>query len=485
MSKHNGWNRRDFLKAGALSTLGLGAVSCTPTTQRGTTSAFGDAKNVIFLVSDGMSSGTLALAELVKKMQYGESTHWMQLYESDRPFHRGLMDMASLNSPVTGSGAASSSWGSGNRVNNNTINQSPGGTPYKTICEIFRDAGKAAGLVTTTRITHATPAGFSASVPHRNMEQDIALQYYEREYDVLLGGGMRNFEASSRDDGLDLAGAFQAKGYTLATTRQELAQAPAQGKLLGLFHPSHLPYTLDHLAETEWERDIPPLAEMSRAALDRLDRHNDGFILQIEGGRVDYAAHDNDAAALVYDQIAFDDAVKVVLDFTAGRDDTLVLLTTDHGNANPGLLGLGSGYNDTNHMLATLPEYRRSYEWIYDHLGWHWSLDAIEGVTTNQVRELLEYASNTPVTAEQATYIRDAFLGAYQAPFFDRQTPGAVMSAVLANHNGIYFVGTNHTADFVELASWGPGSDRIPARVRNTDLFDLMVDMAGVRDFAS
>jgi len=89
-----GFSRREFLRAGALSTaaLGTGAIGGR---KAQTKSNFGDAKNVIFLVSDGMSAGTLGLADLVKQAQYGEKTHWMKLYESDRDYHRGLMDMAS------------------------------------------------------------------------------------------------------------------------------------------------------------------------------------------------------------------------------------------------------------------------------------------------------------------------------------------------------------------------------------------------------
>ena len=110
MSK-KGFSRLEFLKAGAMSTAALGTGALGRTFQKPDTkkSSFGDAKNVIFLVVDGMSSGTMALADLLKQRQYGEKTNWIKLYESDREYHRGLMDMASLNSVVTGSAAAASS----------------------------------------------------------------------------------------------------------------------------------------------------------------------------------------------------------------------------------------------------------------------------------------------------------------------------------------------------------------------------------------
>ena len=213
-------SRKDFLKKGALSALTLPAL--TPSILSGKspkTSARlrkdlqGAAKNVIFLVADGMSIGTLSMGNLMNERQYGRTSHWIQLYRSDRPYHRGLMDMASADSFVTDSSAAASSWGSGHRINNGGVNWSVENEPLRPINHIFRDAGKATGLVTTTRITHATPAGFAAVVPSRNLEDEIAVQYLDAEVDLLMGGGDRHFSAEKRRDQRDLYGDFQKAGY--------------------------------------------------------------------------------------------------------------------------------------------------------------------------------------------------------------------------------------------------------------------------------
>ena len=483
---NNRFSRREFLKTGALSGLAVGgsALGFAPRKVE-RKSSYGDAKNVIFLVVDGMSAGTLAMADLVKQAQYGEKTNWIKLYESDREYHRGLMDMASLNSIVTGSASAASSWGSGHRINNGAVNWGPNDEQYKTICEIFRDADKATGLVTTTRITHATPSGFGINMPQRGMEDAIAVQYSERNYDVLMGGGDRHFSADRRSDGNDVYGTFSQNGYSVVKTKRELNRASKNNKLLGIFDDSHLPYTVDHKTLPELQRNVPTLAEMTHEALDRLERKPNGFILQIEGGRVDHAAHGNCPSGLIYDQIAFDDAIKTVMDFTDGRDDTLVIITTDHGNANPGLSGLGSGYGASPHMLATLHDYKHSFEWMYGELDFHWSDAAVEDhITVNRVREVIEYATNTRITEDEAIMAFQAFKGEFRAPFRNRQGTAGVLSGILANYNGVYFISTSHTADYVEIAAWGPGSDRIPTFVRNTALFDLMVDMADVRAYA-
>ncbi len=427
----------------------------------------------------------MALADLVKQEEKGEKTHWIKLYESDKDYHRGLMDMASLNSVVTGSASAASSWGSGYRINNGAVNWGPNNEQYKTICEIFRDAGKGTGLVTTTRITHATPAGFGINMPARGMEDEIAAQYSERDFDVLMGGGDRHFSPDKRDDGRDIYSVFEDKNYTIVKDKNELFQASKEGQLLGIFYDSHLPYTVDHRTLPDLQESVPTLSEMTTEALERLDQNSNGFILQIEGGRVDHAAHGNDAAGLIYDQIAFDDAIKEVMDFTEGRDDTLVIITTDHGNANPGLSGLGSGYGDSPKMLRTILDYRHSFEWIYGELDFHWSADSVgDHITVNKVREVVEYAANTKIHEDEAIMAFKAFKGEFRAPFRNRQGTEGVLSGILANYNGVSFISTSHTADYVEIAAWGPGSERIPTFVRNTALFDLMVDMADVRDYA-
>lgn len=483
-NSRKGFNRRDFLKTGALSTLFAGPLilnGCGSSEEvtNGQDRGNGKAKNIIFLVSDGMSTGTLTAADHMLQRQFNRRSKWMELYETNRA-NRFLMDMASRDSLVTDSAAAASSWGCGYRVNNGALNMSPDEEPYETVLEIFRNSGKATGLVTTTEVTHATPAGFAANVPERGMQDEIAKQYFERGYDVILGGGSRHFDPDERDDGEDLFTQFENNGYQVVRSKDQLMNyRGSDDKVLGTFYPGHVPYTTDHLNINEYKETIPSLAEMTEVALERLAGHDEGFIMQIEGGRVDHAAHGNDVAGLIYDQIAFDDAVAKAVEFAEGRDDTLVIVTTDHGNANPGLNGAGAGYRDSNDMFDRIQNFRRTNSWILSELN--------GDSTLSDIKDRIHYATDIDIREIEAEYLQKALNDEYEAIYRVRSRPSAVLSAIQANYTAFNWIGSAHTSDYVELASFGPGSEYLGSKgfVKNTELFDLMLDAAGVREYAS
>lgn len=467
-------SRKDFLKQGAL----LGGAAFTSLGMRRAADvakpATGKAKNVIFLVSDGMSTGTLTMADLLIRQNHGRASHWMDLYHSGRA-KRSLMDMASLNSVVTDSAAAASSWGCGRRLVNGSINVGPDGTEHTPLIPLFRNAGKATGLVTTTRLTHATPAGFIANVRSRAMEDEIATQMHERGADVFLGGGMRHFSAEMRRDGQDLFGKFAASGYHTVRTKAELAAVPADGKpLIGLFRDQHLPYTVDHRHIEGYQREVPSLAELTDTALNRLAAKPNGFLLQVEGGRVDHAAHGNCAAGLVFDQLAFDEAVGVAVAFAADRDDTLVIVTSDHGNANPGLNGEGGNYGGSLGNLMKLNQVTRSNEWIRDEWGRN------RPASVAELREQFAAWTGFDVKMEHAEILAEALLGTNRAIYYKMGTGSGVMGQIIASFTGINFIGDAHTADYVELAAFGPGSEGVGGFVKNTDLFTLILEATGV-----
>lgn len=461
-------SRRDFIKTGLLSTLFLGSGFSTKNIYRDVREA-GKARNIIFLVSDGMSSGTLAMSDLMLRRRDGKRSNWIRLYEEGKA-RRGLMDMASANGIVTDSSAASSSWGCGHRVNNGALNVGPNGQYHKPILPVCRDAGKATGLVTTAEITHATPAGFAVNVESRNMAERIAGQYLERGIDLLLGGGNRYFDPALNSQGSDIYEMYLNAGYDIVRDITELRRrANSDSPLLGIFSDGHLPYSLDHQHIAELRDNIPSLANMTEIALRKLSKNEEGFILQVEGARIDHAAHGNDAGGLIFDQIEFDNALGVALAYAENRDDTLVIVATDHGNANP-------GFNSApNEHFDKVGEFIYTNDWIHAGLN--------EQSSISQIRERVESATRIGISIEEAEVYQEAVKGTYSPIYKKMNSPQAVLGQIIANHTDINWTSTTHTADYVEVASFGPGSEALEGFVRNTDLFEVMVEAAGVRDY--
>ena len=220
-------HRRDWLKTATLS----GAAAVLAGIKASAEPAGAPAKKVrgvVFMVSDGMSPGVLTLAESYSQLTRKMGTQWWSLL-NDRKAARGLMDTASANSMVTDSAAASSSWGGGQRVNNGSININPAGQQVTPIAEILKKKNLRIGLVTTATVTHATPAGFAASVPKRNDENFIAPQYLDR-VDVVLGGGSGYFDKKDRPDKRVLSADFALAGCGAtgrSTTKKGTALIPS------------------------------------------------------------------------------------------------------------------------------------------------------------------------------------------------------------------------------------------------------------------
>lgn len=436
-------------------------------------------KNIIFMVSDGMSMGVLTLAEPLSQIVRGRGTHWHALLQRRDAAH-GWFDMASLNSLVTDSAAASSSWGSGSRVFNAAINVLPDGTKLTPICTLARKAGRRTGLVTTATVTHATPAGFAASVPKRDDEDGIAVQYLDA-VDVILGGGSKFFMADKRPDKRDLFGDFKKAGYATLQTRDELLKtdAAATARMIGLFSNSHIPYTVDRDNKPETAAAVPTLAEMAKAALDSLSTGDKGFLLQIEGARIDHAAHGNDAAGALFDQIAFDDAIGVALEFAAKHPDTLIVITSDHGNSNPGLNGMGDEYTQSNKCFEKVAGIKASFAEIETRLR-----AATKGTSPLDgpaAAAIIKEATGIEVESAEAEAIAQAASG-NAPPVLNKQLGKltGIMGQVFANHIGIGWTGNTHTADYTTLTAVGPGQELFEGLHLNTDAFHAMCALMGI-----
>lgn len=464
--------RRDFFKNTSLAFLGstlihpgFGQASTSAKKWSGKT-----AKNIIFMVSDGMSIGTLQMADTLIYRKEGRHSSWVQLMQ-EAGARRALMDTASASSIVTDSAAASSSWGGGKRVPNGSLNVNADGSNNKPVLQKFKAKGKAVGCVTTVPITHATPAGFCVNSNKRSAMENIALDYHKLRFDVMMGGGVDVFSAEKRKDKKDLFSMFKNSGFKVVRNRQEMLNIPATNPapVLGVFHSDSLPYEIDRRNDPDLTASTPTLAEMTKVAIEQLSKNKNGFVMQVEGGKVDWAAHANDAAALLYDQWAFDDAVKVAMDFAKKNKDTLLIVTTDHGNANPGIF-YGSKANGNFDKIQNL---KHSGDWV---------LMGIKNENSpKQVIERIEAAHGIAINDAEAKEILSHYkkldgaglYNAYKLPFRE-------LAIIEQKYLNIGFGSMDHSGDYVELTMYGPGSENLNSFVMNYELHNFMLKAAGV-----
>ena len=462
--------RRDWLK-----TATLGGAASVFAGARASAEPHGapakKVRGVVFMVSDGMSPGVLTLAETFSQLTRKTGTQWWKLLD-DRSAARGLMDTASANSMVTDSAAAATAWGGGQRVNNGTINISPDGKEITPIARLLKKNGTRTGLVTTATVTHATPAGFAAAVEKRADEELIAPQYLG-SVDIILGGGAEFFDKSIRADKRDLTADFAKAGYGVVGTRDALL-ASRDEKLLGLFTRDHLPFSLDRSHNPELAARVPTLAEMADAALSRFLSGDRPFLLQVEGARIDHAAHLNDIGALLHDQLAFDDAVAAVRALIGTREDILLVVTSDHGNANPGLNGMGKTYDESTQRFAKIVHFKASHE----RLLAEW--EKMKGQSADQVTRLVRSYLDFTLKPEQAEALFEIVRKHPVIQWNDQfGKPEGLLGQFAGNHTGIGWTGTTHTSDPTLISALGPQSDRFAGMVRNTDVFGHLMEMLG------
>jgi len=449
--------RRGFLAAGAATAAGLAVPRTRVAAQTEAPRDANRPRNIILLVSDGCSHGTIALCDLYRWMTEGRGSEWLALSRREGAV-RALVDTASADSHVTDSAAAASAWGIGRRVDNLVVNITPEGAAPEPLCVRASAAGFATGLVTTTRITHATPAGFIANVRHRDLEEEIAGQMLGRGVDVALGGGAKHFAP-------DLLAAHESS-TRIVRTRDELF-GPGDGRrVLGLFSRDHVPYVLDR-GEAQ-----PTLPEMTAAAIERLAADGRPFFLMVEGGRVDHAAHDNDAGSLMHEQVEFDRVVRMAADFTDRSGDTLLLVTTDHGNANPALGVMGPGGNA---MFEHITGANRSLERLAGDL-WRLRADA----SPEDVRELVQSATGVALANDEVSTLRRWRGGEPVDPYKNANLELGPLASLLANHHGVAFLCPFHTSDPAELTAFGPGAEAFAGAAHHTDVHDAMAALLGL-----
>lgn len=332
--------------------------------------AAGEARNVIFFLGDGMGPTTITAARILKYKEEGllnfeklERTARIKTFSNDAqttdsaPSMAAYMTGVKMNNEVLSMSADTKAIAPARDANgNSTVNNctSANGKPVVTILELAKAKGKAVGAITTTELTHATPAATYSHICHRDAQYAIAAQAVPKGpgfntalvdgVDVLMGGGRNHFtpfdataNPRGRADGRNLLTELAGAGYTVAATKTDMAAAPNNKKFIGLYSKtSHLEYELDRSATPPLGEGAvqPSLSEMTSKAIDILSQNPNGYFLMVEGGRIDHALHATNAKRALVDTIAFDDAIQVAIDKVKKTDptlaNTLIVVTADH-----------------------------------------------------------------------------------------------------------------------------------------------------------
>lgn len=333
----------------------------------------GAAKNIILFVGDGMGISTVTAARILAGQQKGMSGEEYQLSFEEMPF-AGLIKTYNTNQQTPDSAGTATAMMAGVKTRAGVLNVAedvPRGDcvasqqrPLVTALELAESLGKSTGVVSTARITHATPAATYAKVPERGWESDDGLSSEAREkgcvdiaaqmvaleagdgIDVAMGGGRRHFlpatetdlenKPGRRQDGRNLVEEWQQRysdGVTNAVYVEDQSgfdsiDVTTTDKLLGLFESSHMRYEVDRDNDVAGE---PSLSQMTSKALQLLERDADGYFLMVESGRIDHGHHAGSAYNALTDAVEFAEAIRVAMDATS-TEDTLIIVTADHSH---------------------------------------------------------------------------------------------------------------------------------------------------------
>lgn len=241
----------------------------------------------------------------------------------------GFSITRSADNYITDSAAGGSALSTGVKTRNGMLGLAPDSTLVPNLMEIAKVAGLSTGVVSTSYVTHATPAAFVAHDTLRNNYEDIAKWFLKGTADVFIGGGLNHFTV--RKDSADLTVDLREAGYEVVYTLDEM-NSSASMKLAGLMDKGHMPYI-------EEGRDPQFLADATAKAIEILSKNTKGFVLMVEGSQIDFACHDNNMSRSVDETLDMDRAVKVAYDYAASNENTLIVVTADHETGGMSITG--------------------------------------------------------------------------------------------------------------------------------------------------
>lgn len=417
----------------------------------------GKAKNVIMLIADGMSTEGITLARQTK----GGNLAMDEISV-------GSVITSWANGPITDSAPGGTVYAAGEKTNNKYIGTSVNDTPIASIVEGAESIGKATGIIATSEITHATPADFTAHTNNRKHYNQILQQQINQDMEVVLGGGFNKPSGFTSEVSTDEFAAYyedqvnniKEEGFDFITTKDELDNYDGD-KLWGSFADADLKYDFDRQSDNDNVQ--PSLAEMTDKAIEVLNKDEDGFFLMVEGSKVDWAAHANNTVGIVSDILAFDEAVEAAVNFAKEDGNTVVVVTTDHGNS-----GITIGSNYYNDNIGS-----------YDKATYSNTTDLLKNATITEERfdEISSGKSDAEIKALALEYYGIDLTAEELAIVKGEQGEGRQVGIreVIARRVGIGYTTGGHTGEQIYLGVYAPSDvELLEGVVDNTEVNKYM-----------
>jgi alkaline phosphatase len=462
-------------------------------------------KNVILVIGDGMGPQAVGLAVYYNLFMNGPGKP-LNMERLMAAGNTGYCLTYQYGTVTTDSASAATALASGVKTRDAIIGKDHDGRAMKTITDVALQGKKSVGVISNTRMTHATPAAFYAHVGHRDMENEIASQLMERgDVHVAFSGGAQHFipegikveehpdlkrisnaagwGSSRRKDKRDLIYEARMKGYEFVTTEEQLKNLDTQttAKALGLFSASGFPSAIDR--QPQHQTGVPTLTQMTEKALEILKKNPEGFFLMVEGGQVDWVAHGNDVASVLHEMMELDQAVGAIMKFASGNPETLVIVTADHDTG-----GLAIAYTNQNPpgpvKLPTGETWKTKYNFaertIFEKMAKQkksfqkMAIDS-KGDPAALKREVEENSAFSLTLEQSAALLARDSKGSFSPTkdykefyVYGAGNPSAMMGRLFGKEmNTAWAVGT-HTHTPVMIFGTGPGAERFRGLIDNT-----------------
>ena len=433
------------------------------------------AKYVFYFIGDGMGVNQVNGTEMYLAEQEGRIGAKSLLFTTF-PVASVATTFSATNS-VTDSSAAGTALATGIKTYNGAIGMDDQKQPLQSVAAQAKAAGKKVGVATSVSVDHATPAAFYAHQPDRDMYYEIATDLPKAGFDFYAGGGfLKPTTTADKKEAPSIFPIIEAAGYTVARGLQEYqAKAAEAGKMVLIQKegsaPDCLPYAIDRQ-----EGDLS-LAEITQSAIDFLTKGKDkGFFLMVEGGKIDWACHGNDAATVFHEVVDMDNAIRVAYEFYKKHPkETLIVVTADHET---GGLGLGTGPYKLN--LKVLDAQKQSQDELSRAIT---NLRRMRKVINwEEMKEFLGekmgFWKELPLNWEQEKMLRDAYEDSFvkkhvvfEESLYAKTEPLAVAAKkVMSQLAYLGWCSGGHSAGYVPVYAIGAGSKLFMGKMDNTDI---------------